>query len=73
MKQMGDGTADELHPLTVDQLEAATACDAAAKEAKVRAFAERLFKEGGPAVDQVKKLFGEKIAGELIVEHMYGV
>ena len=43
------------------------------KEAKVRAFAERLFKEGGSAVDQVKMLFGEKIAGELIVEHMYGV
>ncbi len=66
-------TAESYSYEFISRLEAAPACDAAAKEAKVRAFAERLFKEGGPAVDQVKKLFGEKVAGELIVEHMYGV
>ena len=55
------------------QMETAEACDAEAKQAKVRAFAERLFAEGGPAVDQVTKLFGMEIAERLILRHMYGV
>ena len=40
---------------------------------KVKAFAERLFTEGGPAVDQVTKLFGEETAKRLILRWMYGV
>ncbi len=55
------------------QLEAAPACDAGAKREKTRAFAERLFAEGGPAVDQVTKLFGAETAKRLILRHMYGV
>ncbi len=55
------------------QLEAAPACDTAAKAEKTRAFAERLFAEGGPAVDQVTKLFGAETAKRLILRHMYGV
>ena len=54
-------------------LAAAPACDPAQKAAKVRAFAERLFEEGGPAVSQVTKLFGEQTARRLILQHMYGV
>ncbi len=54
-------------------LAAAQPCDQAEKSAKVRAFAERLFKEGGPSVTQVTKLFGEQTAERLIVQHMYGV
>ena len=45
----------------------------AIERAKVQAFAERLFAEGGPAVDQVTKLFGEQTAKRLILQHMYGV
>ena len=55
------------------QLAAAPACDAEAKKARVREFAETLFSNGGPAVDQVKKLFGDETARRLIVTHMYGV
>ena len=55
------------------QLANAPACDAQAKQAKNRAFAERLFAEGGPAVDQVTKLFGTETARRLILHHMYGV
>lgn len=55
------------------QLEDAPACDVAAKREKTRAFAERLFAEGGPAVDQVTKLFGPETAKRLILTHMYGV
>lgn len=54
-------------------LASAPACDSLEKTAKVRAFAERLFAEGGPAVDQVTKLFGEQTAERLIVQHMYGI
>ena len=50
----------------------APSCDSAEKAAKVQAFAERLFEEGGPAVDQVTKLFGEQTARRLILQHMYG-
>ncbi|MBR5338147.1 MAG: hypothetical protein IK152_09205 [Lachnospiraceae bacterium] len=66
-------TAERYYNEFISRLEAAPVCDMTAKEEKVRSFAETLYKEGGPAVDQVKKLFGEKIAGELIVEHMYGI
>lgn len=55
------------------QLADAPACDAPAKQVKNRAFAERLFAEGGPAVDQVTKLFGTETAKRLILRHMYGV
>ena len=55
------------------QLAEAPDCDAAAKAEKNRAFAERLFAEGGPAVDQVTKLFGRETARRLILRWMYGV
>ena len=55
------------------QLAEAPDCDAAAKAEKNRAFAERLFAEGGPAVDQVTKLFGPETARRLILRWMYGV
>ena len=54
------------------QLDEAPVCDSAAKQEKTRAFAERLFAEGGPAVDHVTKLFGAEIAKRLILRHMYG-
>ncbi len=55
------------------QLQSAAPCEAEAKQAKVRDFAERLLAEGGPAVDQVTKLFGNAVAERLILRHMYGV
>ncbi len=47
-------------------------CDPAAKAEKVRTFANTLFTSGGPAVDQVKSLFGDEIAQRLVCSHMYG-
>ena len=58
--------------LYLRQLADAPVCDSAAKQEKTRAFAARLFAEGGPAVDQVTKLFGAEIAKRLILRHMYG-
>ena len=76
----GKGLHEKLDALALDylrtfaaQLKDAPACDKAEKEERVRGFAERLFAEGGPAVDQVTKLFGRETAARLILRHMYGV
>lgn len=54
------------------QLALLPACDREEKGAKVSAFAQTLYSQGGPAVDQVKNLFGDEIAGRLVKTHMYG-
>ncbi len=48
-------------------------CDPAVKMEKIRDFAEKLYAEGGPAVDMIKGLFGEETAKRVILRHMYGV
>ena len=48
-------------------------CNPAEKQAKSRNFAESLLASGGPAVDQVTKLFGRETAERLILRHMYGI
>lgn len=55
-----------------EQLKAAPECDVAEKREKVAEYASRLFSEGGPAVSQMRKLFGDEIARRLILTHMYG-
>ncbi|MCR5824651.1 MAG: hypothetical protein K6G60_09510 [Lachnospiraceae bacterium] len=57
----------------VSQTDELSLCDKNAKTAKVRDFAEKLISNGGPAVNQVKKLFGDEVARRLILKHMYGV
>ena len=76
----GKGVSERLFKAAADsldaylaQLEAAPACGADEKRAKVRAFAEELFAQGGPAVDQMVKLFGRETAGRVILQAMYGV
>ncbi len=56
----------------VELLASAPSCDSTEKAAKVQAFAEKLFEEGGPAVNQVTKLFGKQTAKRLVLQHMYG-
>ena len=73
MTESLDAAARDYTETFLRQLAEAPACDAAAKREKTRAFAERLFAEGGPAVDQVTKLFGAETAKRLILKHMYGV
>ncbi len=57
----------------LESLERAADCDEEAKKKKVRAFAQGLLDHGGPAVDPVKKMFGEETTKRLILRHMYGV
>ena len=57
----------------LDQVGAMPACDPLTKEKRAGAFASRLLEEGGPAVDQVKKLFGAEFAHRLVLNYMYGV
>ncbi len=78
-RKAGKGLTERLARAASDYLETylgqlaeAPACEAAAKKEKTRAFAERLIAEGGPAVDQVTKLFGAETAKRLILRHMYG-
>lgn len=48
-------------------------CNPAEKQARSRSFAESLLASGGPAVNQVTKLFGRETAERLILRHMYGI
>lgn len=54
-------------------LDDAETCEPAAKKERIAAFANGLIENGGPAVDQVKKLFGEDLAKKLVLGHMYGI
>ena len=47
-------------------------CDPEQKKQKIEAFAQELFRQGGPAVNQFKKLFGEDTARRVVLNHMYG-
>lgn len=57
----------------IAQLEGAPTCDPQAKAEKRREFAERLYSEGGPAVDLWKELFGEETAERMLLENIYAV
>ena len=66
-------TAERYLHTFAGQLRFAKPCDPEEKGCKIRTFAERLYSEGGPAVEQIKMLFGEETAKRLILDHMYGV
>ena len=66
-------TARDCLAAYVAQLEASQPCDHAKKAERVAAFAQRLFAEGGPAVNMFIKLFGGETAERMVVQHMYGV
>ena len=57
----------------ISQAISAPDCDEVLKKRKICEFAETLFLQGGPAVNQVRDLFGEDTAKRLILHHMYGV
>lgn len=58
--------------LFLEELEQAPDCDANAKASRIDDFARRLLREGGPAVDQVRRMFGDEITERLVLQHMYG-
>ena len=49
----------------------APACDPAAKREKTQAYVDGLFKNGGPAVDQFKKLIGDEAAREVFEKYVF--
>ena len=55
----------------VDRLLAAPECSADERSERVHAFAEKLFEANGPAVDTIKKNFGEETARRIIFDYMY--
>jgi len=59
--------------LYLKELERAEACNPIEKQGKNRAFAQGLLDHGGPAVDQVRKMFGEEKTKKLVLEYMYGI
>ena len=54
------------------QAESAKPCGESEKTVLIRNYAEQLISKGGPAVDQVTRLFGDDFARRLILRHMYG-
>lgn len=79
-RKTGKGVSDRLAGAARDcsdrylsLLASAPDCSPAEKQAKSRNFAETLLASGGPAVDQVTRLFGRETAERLILRHMYGV
>ncbi|MBQ6292445.1 MAG: hypothetical protein IJK77_01020 [Lachnospiraceae bacterium] len=49
----------------------APACDPEEKKAKTKAYVDGLFKNGGPAVDQFKKLIGDEAAREVFEKYVF--
>ena len=68
-----DASARQFCDTFTELLKKAPECDEEAKREGVERFAKTLVEQGGPAVDQVTKLFGPDVARRLILNHMYGV
>lgn len=56
----------------VRQLTEAPECDEEAKKAKIREYAAALYAANGPAVDSLKKNFGEEKTHRIIFDILYG-
>ena len=64
--------ADDYMAVFTRRLREAAACSSG-KEERISAFADSLIADGGVAVDQMKKLFGEETAIRMIRNRMYGI
>ena len=67
-----DASAADFSSLFVGQLVEAPVCDYESKKAKIEEFAQKLAANGGSAVNQFTKLFGQETANRMVVQHMYG-
>ncbi len=65
--------AEDYTATFIRKLGEAAPCNSKLKREKVKEFADNLVSSGGPAVDQVTRLFGTETAARLIKKHMYGV
>ena len=57
----------------INQVNNMPVCDLIEKELKVEEFANRLYQEGGSAVNMFKKLFGDEVAKKMVASYMYGM
>lgn len=57
----------------INQVNNMPVCDLIDKELKVEEFANKLYQEGGSAVNMFKKLFGDEVAKKMVVTYMYGM
>jgi len=74
----GKGVKEKERQITKDYFDAylenvaaAPACDPAEKKAKTAAYVDGLFKNGGPAVDQFKKMIGDESAREVFEKYVF--
>ena len=58
--------------LFAQEIESSSWRDIEAGRAKNAEFADSLLKNGGPAVNKIRKMFGEETAKRIIRNHMYG-
>lgn len=65
LKELKYTIANDYLAAYLKNAELAPGCDPAVKKAKTREYVDGLFRNGGPAVDQFKKLFGESDAREI--------
>ena len=56
----------------IEHINAAAVCDPGKKKAKIQDFASKLLENGGPAVNEVRKLFGDDFVKRLVMQYMYG-
>lgn len=57
----------------LEELSRAPVCDPERKKERVLVFAFHLVEQGGPAVNQMKRMFGPETTRRLVMGHMYGV
>ena len=68
-----DAMLKECLDMYLDLLDQAPECDAQEKKKRTAVFVDHLIAEGGPAVDNMKKLIGSELTGRLIREFMYHI
>ena len=71
MKQDECTLTDEWIDAYIKIASTAKKCDREIKRAKVREYTDRLFTEGGPAVNQFKKMLGEQEAIRLLGQYIF--
>lgn len=57
----------------IRELGRANPCDRNEKKAAVRRFAQGLLDNGGPAVNTMRKQFGDEMTEKLVLSYMYGL
>lgn len=69
--RLSDASIDYIKTF-VRQFSEAPECDENEKQKNIRNYAEALYAANGPAVDAIKKSFGEEKARKIIVDLLYG-